>query len=118
MAADNETRYLDENEPVSEPLITPEQMSLVVDNKSFLVDCIQKGYGVRSDIYAVGATLYHLLTGVKPSINFFGIKPIHEFRDVVSPEFAAVIETCMRIDPDERYTDIDELKTALDNVYI
>lgn len=118
MAADNETRYLDENEPVSEPLITPEQMSLVVDNKSFLVDCIQKGYGVRSDIYAIGATLYHLLTGVKPSINFFGIRPIHEFRDVVSPEFAAVIETCMRIDPDERYTDIDELKTALDNVYI
>ena len=118
MAADNETRFIDESEPVSEPLVTPEQMSLVVDNKSFLVDCIQKGYGVRSDIYAIGATLYHLLTGVKPSINFFGIKPIHEFRDVVSPEFAAVIETCMRIDPDERYTDIDELKTALDNVYI
>ena len=116
MAADDKTMFVDENAPVSEPVITPEQMSLVVDNKSFLIDCMQKGYGVRSDIYAIGATLYHLLTGVKPSINFFGIKPAHEFADSVSPDFAAVIETCMRIDPDERYSTVKELKEALDKV--
>ncbi len=93
-----------------------EQMELVVDNKSFLIDCIQKGYGPRSDIYAIGATLYHLLTGVRPSINFFAIRPAHEYTGDIAPDFAAVIETCMRIDPDERYQDIEELRRALDSV--
>ena len=93
-----------------------EQLELVVDNKSFLIDCIQKGYGPRSDIYAIGATLYHLLTGVRPSINFFAIRQAHEYTGDIAPDFAAVIETCMRIDPDERYQDIEELRRALDSV--
>ena len=96
--------------------LSQDQLALVVDNKSFLIDCIQKGYGPRSDIYAIGATLYHLLTGVKPSYNFFAIKPAHEYHNDISSDFAAVIETCMRIDPDERYQSIEELGKALDSV--
>lgn len=96
--------------------LSQDQLALVVDNRSFLVDCIQKGYGPRSDIYAIGATLYHLLTGVRPSINFFAIKPAHEYHNDISPDFAAVIETCMRIDPDERYQSIEDLCKALESI--
>ncbi|MBR3200966.1 MAG: serine/threonine protein kinase [Mogibacterium sp.] len=99
-----------------EQTLPQDQLDLVVDNRSFLIDCIQKGYGPRSDIYAIGATLYHLLTGVRPSLNFFAIKPAHEYHNDISSDFAAVIEKCMRIDPDERYQDIEELCKALEAV--
>src|SRR5205814_4163435 len=68
----------------------------------------------QSDIYALGATLYHLLTGVKPtdalaraaalvSARPSPLKPANEVNVGVSPELAAILDRAMAQNPDPRY---------------
>src|SRR5206468_9730942 len=68
----------------------------------------------QSDIYALGATLYHLLTGVRPpdalaratalvSARPNPLKPANEIIDAVGVELAAILTRAMAQNPDERY---------------
>lgn len=85
------------------------------------------GTGPQSDIYALGATLYHLLTGVKPtdaltraaalvSSRPNPLKPANEINSAVSPELAAVLTRAMAQNPDERYGSAIEFREALRRV--
>ncbi|MCD7806040.1 MAG: WD40 repeat domain-containing serine/threonine protein kinase, partial [Lachnospiraceae bacterium] len=65
---------------------------------------------VRSDIYCLGATLYHLISGKKPDQNALRVKPLGE--DVCSPAVAAIIAKAMAPQADERYQTAQEMLNA------
>lgn len=56
---------------------------------------------VRSDIYSAGATLYHLLTGVRPAQDARQVRNAREFG--VSASVAKIIERAMSPNPADRY---------------
>jgi outer membrane protein assembly factor BamB len=73
----------------------------------------------KVDIYALGATLHHLLTLRDPQLEApfsFGERLITDINPNVSKEFAAVVERALEYKPEERYQNIAEMKEALINV--
>lgn len=70
---------------------------------------------VRSDIYSLGATLYHLLTGMRPAREAAKVIPISDFN--ISPAVAAIIEKAMQPCPDDRYQTAAEMLDAFEHLY-
>lgn len=69
-----------------------------------------------ADIYALGATLHHLLTRRDPRLEppfSFGERPISKFNPNISSELEAVIYTALQYDPADRYQSALEMKSAL-----
>jgi len=82
------------------------------------------GTGPQSDIYALGATLYHLLTGEKPAdaisraTALLNSQPnplhlAHELNPAVGLELSAILSKAMAPDPSERYRTANEFREAL-----
>ena len=77
------------------------------------------GTDPRSDIYALGATLYTLLTCQIPpesltrAIGEDPLQPIDSFNPKISPDVAAVIAKAMAIRPEDRYPSVTALSEAL-----
>ena len=69
----------------------------------------------RTDIYCLGATLYHLVTGKSPCEEPYEIKPIREINPQLSSGFEKIILKCTEKDPANRYQSAEELKYALEN---
>ena len=67
----------------------------------------------RADVYSFGATMYHLLTGIRPDPLYECISPLSKTDASVSAGLAAVIERCMQADRDLRYRSGGELADAL-----
>jgi serine/threonine-protein kinase len=83
-----------------------------------------KKIDTRTDIFSFGATLYEMLTGrhafegdsslsTLSAILRDDVKPIAEVVPDVPPQLDAVIQRCMRKDPDERWQTMDEIQAAL-----
>lgn len=85
--------------------------------QSTVSDIVGRGVDERSDIYSLGATLYHLLTGVRPTEDFDSIKKIGEFPDKPGEGFCIIIEKMMDLDPSNRYQNGGELLYALQHIY-
>ncbi len=63
----------------------------------------------RTDIYCLGATLYHLVTGRNPSEPPYEIHPIREINPALSGGFEKIVLKCTQSDPNKRYQSCAEL---------
>ena len=69
----------------------------------------------RTDIYCLGATLYHLITGQNPAEPPYEIMPIRHWNPSLSGGLEYIITKCTQLNPRERYQSCDELLYDLDN---
>jgi serine/threonine protein kinase len=70
----------------------------------------------RADIYAMGATLHHLLTRRDPRLEppfSFDERKICSINPNISPELESVIYKALSYEPDKRYSSSEEMKDAL-----
>lgn len=79
-----------------------------------------KGRGIhktdaRTDIYSLGATLYHIVTGKNPSEPPYLIKPIRTWNPALSSGLEKIIGKCTMSNPEERYQTCGELMYDLEH---
>lgn len=70
----------------------------------------------RTDIYCLGATLYHLITGRNPGLPPYEMNPIRKVNPELSDGMEKIILRCTRPNPEERYQACEELKFDLEHV--
>ena len=76
-----------------------------------------QGYGQtspRTDIYALGATLHHLLTNQDPSEHPFVFTPPSLVRTDVPEPLSRAVMRALNLDPTQRFSSASELRHALD----
>lgn len=69
----------------------------------------------RTDIYTLGATLYHLVTGKNPSEPPYEFYPIRYWNPQLSAGLEYIIEKCVQNNPDDRYNSCAEVMYDLQN---
>lgn len=69
----------------------------------------------RTDIYCLGATLYHLVTGMNPCEPPYEIKPIRQINPSLSSGLERIILKCTQRNPNDRYQSAAELMFALEH---
>lgn len=69
----------------------------------------------RTDIYTLGATMYHLLTGHNPSLPPYEMYPIRRWNANLSSGLEEIVIKCTRQNPEKRYQSCAELMYALEH---
>lgn len=69
----------------------------------------------RTDIYCLGVTLYHLLTGKNPAEPPYELYPIRQWNPSLSSGLEYIVQKCTQLNPDDRYQNCDELMYALEH---
>ncbi len=69
----------------------------------------------RTDIYCLGATLYHLLTGHNPCLPPYEMYPIRQWNPNLSSGLEQIIQKCTQKNPNDRYQSCAELMYALEH---
>lgn len=118
------------------PFYAPLEQVLRVDANSYLLlqsinspnleKFVLNKTDARSDIYGLGATVYHLLTGFSPERATATIRahliwsgkpdPMPDCRTLnqaISERLAAIIKKCLEIDPENRFQTAAEMRAAL-----
>jgi eukaryotic-like serine/threonine-protein kinase len=69
----------------------------------------------RTDVYCLGVTLYHLVTGQNPSEPPYELYPIRHWNPHLSGGLEKIIQKCTQLNPDDRYQSCAELLYALNH---
>jgi len=67
----------------------------------------------RADIYALGATLYRLLTGYDPAATPLALPPLEKFPVALSPGMSMVIKRALEHDRERRWQSVQEMAAHL-----
>lgn len=67
----------------------------------------------RTDIYGIGMTMYHLLTGIDSKEADFAVKPICQINPSLPKGLEYIVEKCTQLDPTNRYQSCTELLNDL-----
>ncbi|MBD5458737.1 MAG: serine/threonine protein kinase [Lachnospiraceae bacterium] len=87
----------------------PEQLTGTVEYRN------ESGTGAdeRSDIYTLGATMYHMLTGHNPARAPYGLRPIRYMKPELTRNMERIVEKCTEEEPAKRYQTAEELRNDL-----
>lgn len=69
----------------------------------------------RTDIYCLGATMYHLLTGHNPSEPPYEMYPITYWNSSLSSGLEGIVSKCTQKNPADRFQSAEELMYALEH---
>lgn len=69
----------------------------------------------RTDVYCLGVTLYHLLTGQNPCEPPYEIYPIRYWNSQLSGGLETIIQKCTQLNPEDRYQSCAEVLYALEH---
>ncbi len=69
----------------------------------------------RTDIYCLGATIYHLVTGMNPSEPPYEMRPITQIDSTLSTGLEKIILKCTQNNPADRYQSCAELMYDLEH---
>ncbi|PDW03348.1 serine/threonine protein kinase [Candidatus Viridilinea mediisalina] len=67
----------------------------------------------QSDIYALGATLHHLLSGRPPDPASFAFAPLRTLVPTIAPQSEALVARALELQQAQRFQSIGELRAAL-----
>jgi serine/threonine protein kinase len=71
---------------------------------------------LQTDIYALGATMHHLLTHRDPRLEApfsFADRPIHKINSSISNELETIVNTALEYNPSDRFATATDMKSAL-----
>ena len=69
----------------------------------------------RTDIYCLGATIYHIVTGMNPCEPPYEMRPIREWNPGLSSGLENILLKCTQPNPNDRYQSCSELIYALEH---
>ncbi|MBQ7147198.1 MAG: serine/threonine protein kinase [Pseudobutyrivibrio sp.] len=69
----------------------------------------------RTDIYCLGTTIYHLVTGKNPSEPPYEIRDIRYWNESLSKGLEQIVSKCTQLDPEKRYQSCTEVLYALEH---
>lgn len=67
----------------------------------------------RADVYALGCTLYQLLSGYDPATTPFALPPLSSRNPNISPHIQFAIERATKLDRDQRYPSMEDFRRDL-----
>ena len=70
----------------------------------------------RTDIYSLGATFYHIMTGVRPDITNYELPAISQYELGYSDVFVDIIGRSMEFDLNRRFRSASDMLKAIDNM--
>ncbi|MCX8130723.1 MAG: serine/threonine-protein kinase [Clostridia bacterium] len=79
----------------------------------------QFGYGqtnVTTDIYSLGITLLHIVTGHNPEYMSGGIESAESYSGKLSYKMERIISRCIKHDPEERYQSVKEVLSDIEAI--
>ncbi|MGH4050568.1 MAG: protein kinase domain-containing protein [Clostridium sp.] len=71
----------------------------------------------RTDIYSLGVTLYHLVTGKSPYEPPYDFTKLREVDSSLSEGLEFIIRKCVQPNPDDRYQNAEELLYDFNNIH-
>lgn len=96
---------------------SPEQIAAVKYNQNQPDSSRWKKIDKRSDIYSLGATIYHMMTGEKPITNEKGyVEDIRDKKPEMNEVFASVIMKCLEPNPAKRYQKTEDILEDLQDM--
>lgn len=95
----------------------PEQIEAMKYNQSQPDPSLWKKIDKRSDIYSLGATVYHIAAGQKPEPDESGrVRDIQELKPEINEVFASIIMKCLEPDLEKRYQQAEDILEDLKNM--